>query len=526
MMRSGSPPLKVHKHQDFLFVEKLAGFNTHSSDHGKTGLFELLRAEWGDGLHVVHRLDKGTSGAMVFALHKEAATAFGELFEKHQVQKRYVFLTDRKSLMNSFEQISRIEKVGKSFVSDPKAHQPNAKTIFQKLRSLPLGDLWEARPESGKPHQIRLHAADCGLPILGDMEHGGSPFPRLCLHSQFLAFQWKGKLVSFESHLPGWTLHLPTQQALICDAIQSRSQLYDLSSSETDCLRLVHREIEACRIDQYGPQWVVNWYAEEPPHESDLIFFEGLARTHHKKIFIRHMTDRGRGPNTQDHWVLGEPENRWQAQENKVRFELRHDSGLSAGLFLDQRNNRAWVRANSLDQRVLNLFSYTAGFSVNAALGGAREVCTVDVSAKFNEWGARNFEINGLNPKGPGIEFWSQDCLLFLKGAQKRKRQWDLILCDPPSFGRSKDGTFRLQKDLPELISGLLNCLSAEGKILFSCNYEGWTVEDLKKLIFSARGHHRIEITDAPAQGLDFERPDEQPLMKAVIVHKAPILTP
>ncbi|HRO68503.1 MAG TPA: RNA pseudouridine synthase, partial [Pseudobdellovibrionaceae bacterium] len=112
------------------------------------------------------------------------------------------------------------------------------------------------------------------------------------------------------------------------------------------------------------------------------------------------------------------------------------------------------------------------------------------------------------------------DCLLFLKGAKKRNRKWDLILCDPPSFGRSKEGVFKIQKDLPALIGLLLDGLNAKGQILFSCNYEGWNLQEMKRIITSARGLHRIELRDTPPQGLDFERPDEAPLMKSVIIAK------
>ncbi|MBX3041244.1 MAG: class I SAM-dependent methyltransferase [Bdellovibrionaceae bacterium] len=513
-----SPPLKVRQHDDFLFVEKLSGFNTHAPDLGKWGLFELLKTEWGENLFVVQRLDKGTSGAMIFARSKEAAATFGELFERHEVKKHYLFVTDRRTGLNNFTHRSRIEKSGNTFVSDPDSTEPNAKTVFKKKATLPFGELWEAFPESGKPHQIRLHAADQGLPILGDHEHGGSAFPRLCLHSQSVAFHWKGKDWTFEATSPGWARPLPSEHALILDAIQSRSALYDLSAPGTDCLRLVHQEVDFCRIDQYGSQWAVNWYAEKAPTGADLDFFETLSKEFGKQIFIRHMHDRGRDPLTQDFWKIGEVQDRWEALENEVRFELRTDSGLSAGLFLDQRVNRAWVRHRSLDLKVLNLFSYTGGFSVNAALGGAREICTVDVSPKFNEWGARNFELNGLDPKAPGVEFWNQDCLLFLKGAKKRNRKWDLILCDPPSFGRSKEGVFKIQKDLPMLIGLLLDGLNPKGQILFSCNYEGWDLQEMKRIISSARGLRRIELRDTPAQGLDFERPDQTPLMKSIII--------
>lgn len=522
MLHLSSPPLRVRQHKDFLFVEKLEGFNTHAPDLGRKGLFELLQREWGDSLHVVHRLDKGTSGAMVFARSAAAAARFGEMFERHVVRKRYWFLTDRKSKTDAFSRSSKIEKKGSAFVSDPDSADPNAKTLFRRLKNLPLGELWEASPETGKPHQIRLHAADAGLPILGDHEHGGTAFPRLCLHSKLLAFQWEDQEELFEASIPGWAESLPPVPAIIADAAQSRFLLYDLEQVRptSQCFRLVHRETEICRIDQFSSQWVVNWYASDEPSKEELSFFEGLAKKYQVSIFIWHRPDRGRDPQSPKSWKVGDVKDRWEALENEVRFELRLDSGLSAGLFLDQRANRAWVRHTALDQKVLNLFSYTGAFSLNAALGGASEVCTVDVSAKFNDWAQQNFRLNNLDPSLPAYEFWNQDCGLFLQGAVKRRRKWDLILCDPPSFGRSKEGVFQIQKHLPAMIENCLECLSPKGRLLLSCNYEGWTTQDLRKVVQGARGLHRLRFLEAPEPGLDFERPDVEPLMKTVLVLK------
>ncbi|MBX2987102.1 MAG: class I SAM-dependent methyltransferase [Bdellovibrionaceae bacterium] len=506
---------------DLLFVEKITGFNTHAPDAGKRGLLELLEAQTGRKLFVVHRLDKETSGAMVFAQSKEAAADMAALFEKHLVRKRYLLLTDRRRSEETFTAASRIEKKGASFVSDPNSKDPNSRTLFRKLKSLKIGDLWEALPETGKPHQIRLHATDRGIPILGDAEHGGSPFARLCLHSKFLGFNWRGAEKTFEASTPAWSNDLEAPQAQFLDAVQSRSHLFDLSRFGDECLRLAHQELAFCRVDQFGPQLWVYWYAEADPSADFLKFLALVSQTAKKSIFVRHMHNRGRDPNRQDAWLIGDVQDVWQARENGVRFELRTDSGQSPGLFLDQRENRRWVRRNSGDRKVLNLFSYTGGFSVNAALGGADEVCTVDVSGKFNDWTMRNFEINSLDPRQPlKYEFWNQDCLLFLKGAAKRGRKWDLIICDPPSFGRSKEGTFQIQRQLPPLLDLCLSCLEKNGRLLFSSNYEGWTLEDLRQQILVNRSTHQIAIEPTPPASLDFERPDTEPLMKSLILVK------
>lgn len=496
---------------DLLVCEKLPGLNTHAPDPGKPGLAELISDQLGKPVFVAHRLDKGTSGLILFAETKAAAAELGRLFEGHEVRKKYLCLLPS-STKTHFEAESLIEKVGETFVSK-KSTLPNSQTSFRKIKALTCGDLWEALPETGKPHQIRLHAADQGLPLLGDLEHGGSPFFRLCLQAQSLEFTWRGQSIRLQAQEPAWSQDLPEKQLLLLDAIMTRNAFFKPPPQE--CLRLVHLESRQCRIEQYGPQWVVSWYEEALPSAKELSLFENLAQQFRVPIFIRKMQNKGQDPNAKTTWNLGEVSTRWQAQENGVTFALRTDSGQSPGLFLDQRENRFWVRQNAQGRKVLNLFSYTGGFSVCAALGGALEVCTVDVSGNFNEWGQDNFHLNGLDPKAPGTEFWNQDCLLFLKGAAKRGRKWDFILCDPPSFGRSKEGVFQIQKNIPELLDLIFSCLNPGGRCLFSTNYEQWTKDDLRQLI-SKQLRQKVSFVELPTSGLDFERPGTEPLMKAV----------
>jgi 23S rRNA (cytosine1962-C5)-methyltransferase len=97
--------------------------------------------------------------------------------------------------------------------------------------------------------------------------------------------------------------------------------------------------------------------------------------------------------------IAGETVETLIAQELGVKFEIRPGNGLSVGLYLDARDARAWVRANAKGARVLNTFSYTCGFGVAAAAGGAARVLNVDRSRKVLDWGERNYRHNGLEPQ-------------------------------------------------------------------------------------------------------------------------------
>lgn len=116
-------------------------------------------------------------------------------------------------------------------------------------------------------------------------------------------------------------------------------------------------------------------------------------------------------------------------------LEVRLWEGWSTGLFVDQRENRRWVWEQARRRpglRVLNTFSYTCGFSVAAAVGGA-ESTSVDVSGKYLGWGRRNFVLNGVDPERH--RFARMDTFEFFQYARRKGLSYDLIVLDPPSFG-------------------------------------------------------------------------------------------
>jgi 23S rRNA (cytosine1962-C5)-methyltransferase len=132
-------------------------------------------------------------------------------------------------------------------------------------------------------------------------------------------------------------------------------------------------------------------------------------------------------------------------REGECTLEVRMWDGLSTGLFLDQRANRAWVaeRVRGLAGKVggrrvevLNAFAYTCAFSVAAAVAGAM-TSSVDVSGKYLEWGKRNFGHNGIGEVGVegGHRFARMDTFEFLGYAKRKGLSYDLAILDPPSFG-------------------------------------------------------------------------------------------
>jgi 23S rRNA (cytosine1962-C5)-methyltransferase len=206
------------------------------------------------------------------------------------------------------------------------------------------------------------------------------------------------------------------------------------------------------------------------------------------------------------------------ARESGFRFRIRPYDGYSVGLFLDQRANRRFVTdALVSGQAALNLFAYTGGFSVYAAAKGAR-VDTIDLSRRYLEWARENFEANGL-PKD-AHRFFADNAVTFLKRAVKRPKRYDLIVLDPPSFSRSREGTFRVRADLPALARTAAELLAPGGLLFVSSNHEGWPVEAFAEELSGALDGQPLAAVSLPPVPFDF-RESAEPL-RAVAWRRGP----
>jgi 23S rRNA (guanine2069-N7)-methyltransferase len=174
---------------------------------------------------------------------------------------------------------------------------------------------------------------------------------------------------------------------------------------------------------------------------------------------------------------LSEAGAEFEVREGPLRFRVNLSDRLDTGLFLDHRNTRARVRAESTGKRMLNLFGYTGTFSVAAATGGARSTTTVDLSATYLDWSAANLALNGV--AGPANALVRADCLLWLDQARRALPRWDLVVLDPPAHSTSKGmrGDFNVQRDQRRLLEGALALLAPGGVLYFSTNYKGFRFE-------------------------------------------------
>lgn len=190
--------------------------------------------------------------------------------------------------------------------------------------------------------------------------------------------------------------------------------------------------------------------------------------------------------------------------ENHVRFLVNLEKGQKTGFFLDQRENRNFIRQISANKSVLNLFSYTGGFSVYAGLGGARKVASLDVSKGAIAMAEENWRLNGL-AKNQHVGL-CVDVFEYLKGDSE---MWDHIIVDPPSMSHSESQRELAKTKYVELFSAAAQRVSKSGELSLSSCSSHVTFEDFFDIIDEALSSARRtgQIIRVSGQGPDHPFP-------------------
>lgn len=162
-------------------------------------------------------------------------------------------------------------------------------------------------------------------------------------------------------------------------------------------------------------------------------------------------------------------------QEFGVSLNVNLHDYLDTGLFLDHRPTRHWIQQQAKGKRFLNLFCYTGAATAHAAVGGAAQTTSVDLSRTYLNWAKDNLRLNGLVPGGHH-RFIQADCLLWLA---ENREQFDLIFLDPPTFSNSArmSDTLDIQRDHPALLKDAMAALAADGVLVFSNNFRRFKLD-------------------------------------------------
>jgi len=469
-------PLIIFEDDHLLVINKPPGISTHSPDNLTTvGLYEWLsnRLEKWKNLGIHQRLDKDTSGVLVFSKTQTAKKALALQFENHLVKKRYLMLShkfhDNKEILVE----SDIVKIQGQYIAKSLKQNP-AKTKFRFITKLNNFYLIEAIPLTGKTHQIRIHASRSGFPVLGDNLYNGMTFHRLCLHAQSIEFNHpiSNKLLKFEAPVDFFEPPYITLRKAFIN--QNKTNAYRILHGQADNYPGVFIDV-LNNILLIQSELTISEIKKELVHELQ-------QYTNASVILYKKLVKNPRSldtDTTHPESITGKLENSHViAKENGVHYNLCFNKGYSFGLFLDQRENRNRILTGYISkdfhipagktQSVLNLFAYTCGFSLCAALAGFKTT-SVDLSATYLEWGKSNFKLNNIDTSNH--EFIKGDVFVWLKKFEKLNRKFSLIIIDPPTFSSSKSsGTFRAERDYPTLIASSINLLDRNGILLLCSN--------------------------------------------------------
>ena len=277
-----------------------------------------------------------------------------------------------------------------------------------------------------------------------------------------------GKLLMFENRLK--------------KVLKIRSK--EASRQKVSCYRLYDRDLPEFPliIDVYENELLVTEYRSQHrlSHDEYIAWLDGSLLVV-KKVLNKtddqiHIKERKVKESRQDQYAkTASVKDFMVVHEGGLAFLVNLTDYLDTGLFLDHRITRSMVREKSNGKKVLNLFCYTASFSVYAAAGNAAEVVSVDLSNTYIDWARRNMELNGF--EGDKYLYTRGDVLQILPTI--KNNYFDIIILDPPTFSNSKSmkEIFDVQQMHVELINLCLDKLKYSGELVFSTNARKFHLE-------------------------------------------------
>jgi len=183
----------LYEDRSYLAINKAWGINSQRTPYQFKGTAEYAVGQYmkeqgsAEPARVIHRLDRGTSGVMFFPRTKAAATFISDRLKAGEVEKVYWAIVTGLPEEESWTVDAPIGKLNKFRYGVMLPGKPSL-TEFRILSAAGGGALIEARPKTGRTHQIRVHLTHCGLPILGDQPYGGALAPRMMLHCRRMTF--------------------------------------------------------------------------------------------------------------------------------------------------------------------------------------------------------------------------------------------------------------------------------------------------------------------------------------------------
>ncbi len=498
------PSWIVHDDGDVIVVNKPDGMPSQSADPERPDdIVARLRAHLGGayvGLH--QRLDRDTSGVMVFTRRREANAALAVQFETHQAKKTYVAcVTGWPAGKNAAVLRDTLHASGGN-VNVVRTGTPGGKLAITRVRVLGRSAdraMLELSLETGRTHQARVQLAHVGAVIAGDSVYGGACAARLMLHASTLEIVHpsSGKPCRFDVPPPpefdAWLAEGDRGDKVFDDeialaralgrAVERRWGLgrSDTGERATTTFRLVNEDgdgLPGLAVDVYG-DWLVAQFrgdgSESLASDRREAVLDGLAALGFDGVYLKMrpkqaniVVDTRRQELAPSAPVRGvAAPDPVEVLEEGIPLLVRLGDGLSTGLFLDHRATRRRVREMSSGKAIANLFAYTCAFTVSAALGGASRTVSVDVSAAAIERGRANLNHAGVSC-GAAHALVVSDVFTWLAQATRRGERFDIVVLDPPSYSSTKRARFVAEDDYAKLAAAALSVI-ADGGVLLAC---------------------------------------------------------
>ena len=258
-------------------------------------------------------------------------------------------------------------------------------------------------------------------------------------------------------------------EMLFRQAKEKRSAYYQ--DDLTTAFRLFNQEGDGfggLTVDLYGDYAVFSWY-NSYVYQIRKVISEAFRQVF-PEVLGTYEKIRFKGLDYESAHVYGqEAPDFFTVLENGVLYQVFMNDGLMTGIFLDQHEVRgSLVDGLAMGKSLLNMFSYTAAFSVAATMGGASQTTSVDLAKRSRELSQAHFQANGISTGDH--RFIVMDVFEYFKYAKRKGLTYDVIVLDPPSFARNKKQTFSVAKDYHKLISQSLEILNPGGIIIASTN--------------------------------------------------------
>lgn len=228
----------------------------------------------------------------------------------------------------------------------------------------------------------------------------------------------------------------------------------------------------------------------------DGIKIRGVYERSDAKVRLQEGLERYKG-------FIGEPfDTKVEIIENGVKYIVDVEDGQKTGFFLDQKNNRASIHKICKDKKVLDCFTHTGSFALNAGIAGAKSVLGVDASQLAVDQATENAKLNGLEDT---VKFVCEDVFELLPRLEAEGETFDVVILDPPAFTKSRNSIKNAVKGYREInVRGLK--LVRNGGYLATCSCSHFMEPDLfaKTIREAAAGaHKRLRQVEFRTQGCD-----------------------